>query len=159
MPGAHCFLRGAPVSVYDRDVRYSLEVLASDVDCGLAQEIWEAALAACEVPAKPVWFHGDVADGNLLVRDGRLSAVIDFGCSGVGDAACDMYIAWTMFRDAERRRFKAVLGIDASSWARGRGWVLWKALIRLALRDEEAPDWLAVLDQVFGEYRTPKVTS
>ena len=43
----------------------------------------------------PVWFHGDVAVGNLLVRDGRLAAVIDFGTSGVGDPACDTVIAWT----------------------------------------------------------------
>ena len=49
-----------------------------------------------------MWFHGDVATGNLLVRDGRLAAVIDFGSSGVGDPACDIVIAWTFFTGAGR---------------------------------------------------------
>ena len=50
-----------------------------------------------DVDRAPVWFHGDIADGNLLVRDGVLSAVIDFGTSGVGDPACDLVVAWTFF--------------------------------------------------------------
>ncbi|MFC7586625.1 phosphotransferase [Nonomuraea antimicrobica] len=58
--------------------------------------MWEAAVAA-EWRGRPVWFHGDLAHGNLLVADGRLTAVIDFGTSGVGDPACDLVISWTMF--------------------------------------------------------------
>ena len=79
----------------------------------------------------PVWFHGDVAAGNLLVRDGRLAAVLDFGTSGVGDPACDMVIAWTFLSGASRDRFRAERGVDAATWSRGRGWALWKALITL----------------------------
>ncbi len=79
----------------------------------------------------PVWFHGDVAAGNLLVRDGRLAAVIDFGSSGVGDPACDTVIAWTCFSGASRARFRAELDADPATWSRGRGWALWKALITL----------------------------
>ena len=60
----------------------------------------------------PVWFHGDVAVGNLLVRDGRLAAVLDFGSSGVGDPACDMVIAWTFLSGPSRDRFRAELGVD-----------------------------------------------
>ena len=81
---------------------------------------------------EPVWFHGDIAVGNLLVRDGRLAAVLDFGTSGVGDPACDMAIAWTYFRGAARERFRADRGVDAATWSRGRGWCLWKTLITLA---------------------------
>ena len=80
---------------------------------------------------RPVWVHGDVATGNLLVRDGRLAAVIDFGTSGVGDPACDMVIAWTFLSGASRDRVPRRLGVDAGTWPRGRGWALWKALISL----------------------------
>ena len=55
----------------------------------------------------PVWFHGDVATGNLLLRDGRLAAVIDFGTSGVGDPACDVVIAWTLLSGESRDAFRA----------------------------------------------------
>ena len=81
----------------------------------------------------PVWFHGDVAPGNLLVRDGRLSAAIDFGTAGTGDPACDTVIAWTTFTDpATREAFGDHLDLDADTWARGRGWGLWKAVITIA---------------------------
>ena len=66
----------------------------------------------------PVWFHGDVAAGNLLVRDGRLGAVIDFGSSGVGDPACDMVIAWTFLAGESRDAFRA--DAAASTPAPGR---------------------------------------
>ena len=68
----------------------------------------------------------------LLVKDGRLSAVIDFGSSAVGDPACDLAIAWTMFEGESRTVFRATLQPDAGAWARGKGWALWKALILLA---------------------------
>jgi len=57
--------------------------------------------------------------------------VIDFGTSGIGDPACDVVIAWTFLSDQSRDRFRAALGVDADTWARGRGWGLWKALIVL----------------------------
>jgi aminoglycoside phosphotransferase (APT) family kinase protein len=76
-----------------------------------------------------VWVHGDVTASNLLVRDGRLAAVIDFGCCAVGDPACDLVMAWTFFDDEERRHFRGELGLDDATWARGRGWALWKALL------------------------------
>ena len=79
----------------------------------------------------PVWFHGDVAVGNLLTRDGHLAAVLDFGSSGVGDPACDVVIAWTLLSGSSRERFRADLDVDAATWSRGRGWALWKALITL----------------------------
>jgi aminoglycoside phosphotransferase (APT) family kinase protein len=76
--------------------------------------------------------HGDVSGGNLLVRDGRLAAVIDFGCSGVGNPACDVTIAWTLLSGEGREEFRTALSVDSATWARGRGWALWKALITLA---------------------------
>ncbi|MFK9733996.1 phosphotransferase, partial [Escherichia coli] len=67
-----------------------------------------------------VWFHGDVAAGNLLVRDGRLVGVIDFGCAGVGDPACDLAVAWTLLGGQSREVFRAGLRPDDATWARGR---------------------------------------
>jgi aminoglycoside phosphotransferase (APT) family kinase protein len=76
-----------------------------------------------------VWVHGDITNSNLLVQNGRLSAVLDFGCSAVGDPACDLAIAWTFFAGESRRAFRDALALDDDTWARGRGWALWKALI------------------------------
>jgi aminoglycoside phosphotransferase (APT) family kinase protein len=76
-----------------------------------------------------MWVHGDVSAGNLLLLGGRLNAVIDFGMLGVGDPACDLSIAWTVFSGESRETFRAMLPFDPGTWARGRGWALWKALI------------------------------
>jgi aminoglycoside phosphotransferase (APT) family kinase protein len=75
-----------------------------------------------------VWFPGDFAPGNILVRDGQLSAVIDWGTSGVGDPACDLTIAWTYFGAGDRHAFASAVEADADTRARARGWALWKAL-------------------------------
>ena len=79
----------------------------------------------------PVWVHGDVTASNLLVLDGRLAAVIDFGCAAVGDPACDLAIAWTFLFGESRDAFRERLPLDEGTWARARGWALWKALITL----------------------------
>jgi aminoglycoside phosphotransferase (APT) family kinase protein len=99
--------------------------------------------------------HGDVADGNLLTEQGRLSAVIDFGCCAVGDPACDTVIAWTYFSGGSHEVFKERLPVDRAAWVRGRGWALWKAMIVLvgALRDdpEDAIATRRVLAEVLGD--------
>jgi aminoglycoside phosphotransferase (APT) family kinase protein len=130
-PGQHNFFRGGPLAVYDAETRQALATLDGRIDTDAALAAWEAALASSWHGA-PVWFHGDVAAGNLLVERGCLSAVIDFGTSGVGDPSCDLAIAWTLFEGESREAFRGVLGTDDASWARGRGWGLWKALITLA---------------------------
>ena len=66
--------------------------------------------------------HGDIAIGNLLVNNGELSAVIDFGQLGVGDPACDLVIAWTLFRDQSREVFKQAMSLDEQTWERAMGW-------------------------------------
>ncbi len=130
-PGPHSFFRGGPLETYDAETRRTIAALADEIDAGAATALWEAALAATW-HGPPVWFHGDVAAGNLLVRGGRLSAVIDFGCCGVGDPACDLTIAWTLLAGEGREVFRAALPADGATWARGRGWALWKALLTFA---------------------------
>ena len=130
-PGEHNFFRGGPLATYEAEAMEALDVLGDEVPRDAALRVWADAMAT-SWERDPVWFHGDVAVGNLLVRDGRLAAVLDFGSSGVGDPACDMVIAWTFLSGASRDRFRAELGVDRGTWSRGRGWALWKALITLA---------------------------
>ena len=135
--GRHSFFRGGPLANYDAETRASITALADRIDTVTATEVWEAALTT-EWQQAPVWVHGDVVGSNLLVVDGRLSAVIDFGCSAVGDPACDLAIAWTFSFGDSRDAFRDRLGLDSGTWARGRGWALWKALITLAGDDADA---------------------
>jgi aminoglycoside phosphotransferase (APT) family kinase protein len=154
-PGRHNFFRGGPLEVYDAETRNAIGALHERIAAEMATAVWETALAATWRGA-PVWFHGDVAAGNLLVRDGRLGAVIDFGSSGVGDPACDVTIAWTLLSGESREAFRAALPVDAATWARGRGWALWKALITLAGSIDTDPVAAAtarrVVDEVLAEH-------
>lgn len=129
--GQHNFQRGGSLRVYDQETRRSIETLADEIDVPLVAEIWERALASLW-SEKPVWVHGDIAEGNLLTREGRLSAVIDFGSSGAGDPACDLVIAWTLLDQPARKAFRTRLALDPQIWERARGWCLWKALITIA---------------------------
>jgi aminoglycoside phosphotransferase (APT) family kinase protein len=145
------FHRGGPPAYYDSETRTALVALDGQVDVAAASAVWEAALAS-RFDGPPVWFHGDIASGNLLVRDGKLSAVIDFGTSGVGDPACDLVIAWTMFSGAGREAFRRTVAADAGTWARARGWALWKALIVLADGRDEQVNRL-VIDEVLADHQ------
>ena len=127
-PGPHSFHRGGPVAFYEGETLAAVEALGGAIPREAVLSVWAEAVGAA-FDGKPVWFHGDVAEGNLLLRDGRLAAVIDFGTCGVGDPACDLVIAWTLLRGRARSAFREALGCDAETWARGRGWALWKALI------------------------------
>ncbi len=138
--GAHSFFRGANPAHYDDETREAVSRLGSAIDGDRALALWSQGLAA-EWTGGPVWFHGDVSSGNLLVVDGALSAVVDFGTSGVGDPACDLYIAWTYLDGPSRRAFRTAMRVDDGMWARGRAWTLWKALITLASADYPARSW------------------
>jgi len=129
--GPHSFWRGAHPRVYDDDVQRSLTRLAGSIDTDAARRVWDAAMDT-EIAEPAVWFHGDIAHGNLLLRERRLAAVIDFGTSGVGDPACDLAIARTMFDDSARSAFRDGLAWDDEVWARGRAWALWKAMLLLS---------------------------
>ena len=129
-PGEHNFHRGGPLATYEDEALAAFDALRGEIPSDAVRRAWDDAMAT-RWDREPVWFHGDVATGNLLVRDGRLAAVLDFGSSGVGDPACDTVIAWTFLSGPGRDRFRADLGVDAGTWSRGRGWCLWKAAITL----------------------------
>ena len=127
-PGSHNFYRGGSLAAYDTETRQAIVALRGKIDVRAVTHVWEAALAT-QWRRSPVWIHGDVSLGNLLLKQGRLSSVIDFGQLGIGDPACDLSLAWTLFSRSSRALFRAALALDAGTWARGRGWTLWKALI------------------------------
>ncbi|NWK69237.1 aminoglycoside phosphotransferase family protein [Bacillus paramycoides] len=126
--GAHNFYRGGLISVYDEEARVAIENNKDVFDETLLKHLWDLALRSTW-ERTPVWIHGDIAPGNLLIKDGKLCAVIDFGILGVGDPACDAAMAWTFFDKNSRNVFKEVLCMDEETWNRARGWALWKALI------------------------------
>ena len=94
--GPHSFGRGGPLRFYDAETRSVIAALGRSIDWPGALRTWEEALDR-NWQGRPVWVHGDLTASNLLVRDGRLSAVSDFGCCAVGDPACDTVVAWTYF--------------------------------------------------------------
>ena len=146
-PGQHSAFRGGPVSQWDEQVTRRFDLL-DGARRDRARGVWRDALAA-EFAGPPVWVHGDVAIRNLLVDDAhRLCAVIDFGCSAVGDPVCDTVIHWTQFRGPARHVFRDVLDLDDATWARGAGWTLWKGLIMLT---NVTPGEKEFAERVLGE--------
>ena len=156
-PGLHNWWRAAHTSVYDSDTEELIEKLKDFVDVDKARSLWQRAINS-KWDREPVWVHGDVASGNLLVKDNRLVAVIDFGCMGIGDPACDLTIAWTFFRGESRRIFKAHLHLDEETWARARGWAMWKALFEISQLEDKCGVNLAkqlqIIDAVLEEHRS-----
>ena len=162
-PGAHSFNRGGPVSAWDEQTRAAIAELGDEIDGDGTTAVWEAALAAAW-HGPDVWVHGDITGSNLLLAGGRLCAVLDFGCSAVGDPACDLTAAWTMFEGAARERLRSTVGVDDACWARARGWALWKAVVNIVGRPPDDPgrtgvragwrwDAAGVVDQVVRDVR------
>ncbi|MEJ7831465.1 MAG: aminoglycoside phosphotransferase family protein [Nocardioides sp.] len=126
-PGLHNWFRGGPLQTYDGLTRGALAELDGHLDVRSAAELWDAVLTT-PWDGTVYWFHGDLAPGNLLMREGRLASVIDFGTCGIGDPACDLAAAWTLLTRDARQVFRDRLAVDDATWERSRGWALWKTL-------------------------------
>ncbi len=120
-----------PLAVRDAYTRDAIARSAGLVDAAAVTAAWAAALAAPAWDREPVWIHGDLLPGNVLARDGRICAVIDWGTAGVGDPAVELIVAWSLFSGASRAEFRSALGVDDATWARGRGWALSTAMLAL----------------------------
>jgi aminoglycoside phosphotransferase (APT) family kinase protein len=131
-PGAHNAFRGASLARRDRLTRAAIAALAGRIEADQVTAAWEAALRAADWDRPSVWIHGDLDARNLLVQDGRLSGVVDFGCVGVGDPATDVMVAWKVFSGESRERFRAALSVDEMTWERSKGWALSQAVMALA---------------------------
>ncbi|MFB9345867.1 aminoglycoside phosphotransferase family protein [Streptomyces heliomycini] len=143
LPGAPRAHRGGPVASLDAETRAAIEELRGipqeGVDCEAATAVWEEALRAPGWDGPPVWLHADLMPGNLLVDGGRLTSVIDFGCLGTGDPACDLFPAWNLLPAGARDVFREALDVDDATWVRGRGRTLSQALIALPYYRETNP--------------------
>jgi aminoglycoside phosphotransferase (APT) family kinase protein len=134
--GAHNFFRGGPLATWDEQTRQLIRQAAGDIDADAAASVWDTALASgCAQP--PVWVHGDLSASNMLVADGALHAVIDFGGVAVGDPAYDLVMQWEFFTGDSAAAFRRGLSLDEATWARARGWALWKALVSISKEKNE----------------------
>ena len=147
--------RGGPLAERDDAVRSAISQLGNRVDGPAALRAWDESLRAPAWAGPDRWIHGDLLPGNLLVRQGRLSAVIDFGSLAVGDPACDLQPAWHLFTGSSRHTFLAELSADPAARLRGRGWVLSQAVIALPYYWDTNPgivrQSLRALDEVLLE--------
>ncbi|MGH3674023.1 MAG: aminoglycoside phosphotransferase family protein [Pseudonocardiaceae bacterium] len=153
-PGEHNFFRGVPLAERDAHVHAAIESLVGIVDTRAASQAWATALQAPAWTAAPVWIHGDLHAANLLVHQGQLSAVIDFGGLGVGDPACDMMVAWTLFSAQTREVFRSAARGDDATWARGKGWALSFGLIALPYYIDTDPRLARIAQHTIDEVLT-----
>jgi aminoglycoside phosphotransferase (APT) family kinase protein len=155
--GMHNFGRGVPLAMRDERTRAAIVSLNDTLDTVTVTAAWDASLGAPTWDGPAVWIHGDLLPNNLLVDQGRLSAVIDFAGLGVGDPACDMLAAWSLFSGRTREQFRAALSVDDATWIRGRGWALSVALIALPYYRNTNPEFTALathmIDEVLADHR------
>jgi aminoglycoside phosphotransferase (APT) family kinase protein len=144
--GAATGTRGLPIATPDKHatVQRGIDALADEFGPEVLRSVWQRAVAAPEWAGAPVWFHGDVMPGNVLVEAGRVSAVIDFEQTGAGDPACDMAVGWNLLDRGSRAVLRTALDIDDATWDRGRGWALWSALAAIPYYRDTNPKFVAV---------------
>jgi len=154
-PGPHNAWRGVGLRARNKVTQAAIDELGEHIDARAARACWDAALEAEPWGGEPCWLHGDLMPSNLLVSEGRLAAVLDFGCMGAGDPACDLIPGWNLFSGVGRARFQDAAEVDAATWARGRGWALSVALVQLPYYAQSnriiAGNAQRTIDAVLGE--------
>ncbi|MEZ0493344.1 aminoglycoside phosphotransferase family protein [Kineococcus sp. TBRC 1896] len=129
--------RGAPLARSDEHVQRCAALTrqlgdttgpTAGLDVDAALDLWRRAVEAPAWTGPPVWFHGDLTPGNVLLRDGDLAAVIDLGCASGGDPACDGLPAWTLFTGDAREEFRRLTHLDDATDLRTRGWAVFVGL-------------------------------
>ena len=143
--------RGEFLHERDAATRSAVAALDTVLDGEAVARVWSHALRAKPWEGEPVWIHGDLSPGNLLVENGRLRAVIDFGGVGVGDPACDLIVAWNLLPASARGAFHEATRVDDATWLRGAGWALSIALIQLPYYGLTNPSLAANARRVISE--------
>ncbi len=151
--GAPVSRHGEPLQSQNPATRAAVQALTGTVESDWCTAVWEESLAAPPWERQAVWIHGDLLPANILVRDGRVSAVIDFGLAGIGDPAADMIPAWTLFGPLERDAFRSALGVDDATWLRGRGWALSIALQIIPYYSKTNPTFVDMAKRVLDQIR------
>lgn len=132
-----------PLRELDAITRDALATSAGVIDTTAATRAWDAALGIPAWTGAPVWIHTDLLRPNLLVADGRLAAVLDWGGAGVGDPAADVIAAWSVFGAAGRGAFREALEVDDETWSRGRGFALHQAALIIPYYRDTNPDFVS----------------
>lgn len=144
-------LRGGPLAERVPDFEARIERMGAALDAHAVRAAWCAALDAPAWEGPPCWLHGDLHPANLVVRAGRIAAVIDFGDITAGDPATDLAVAWTLLDAGTRPLLRTAYGgVDAATWRRARGWALHFALAYLA-HSAEDPVMHAVGERALAE--------
>jgi len=140
-----------PLAELDEGTRAAIVEAGDLLDAAAVLAAWDRALVAPVFTGDPVWIHTDLLRPNLLVHDGRLAAVIDFGAVGVGDPAADVIAAWTVFGAAGRARYREALDVDDATWERSRGYALTQAALIVPYYRETNPAFTASAQRTIGE--------
>lgn len=143
-----------PLAELDAATRRAIEAAEGMIDTEAVGVAWNRSLEAPAWDGKPVWIHGDLLKSNLLVRDGRLYAVIDFGGVGVGDPAADVVPAWSVFNQSGRETFRKALDVDEHTWNRARGYALHQALLIIPYYPQTNPEFVSMAKHTIGQILT-----
>jgi aminoglycoside phosphotransferase (APT) family kinase protein len=118
--------RAGPLRAIDADIRRYLADCRSipdlPLDLAAGVRFWDAAMTLPDPSGRPRWIHTDLVAENLLLADGRLAAVLDFGGLALGHPSVDLIAGWELFGAADREVFRSAMAVDALDWARGRAW-------------------------------------
>ena len=140
-----------PLRELDAVTRDAIRSARGLIDGEAALDAWDRALEAPAWAGTPVWIHTDLLRPNVLVRDGRIGAVIDFGGAGIGDPAADVIAAWSVFGSTGRSTFRDALEVDDGTWNRARGFALHQAAVIIPYYSETNPDFAASAQRTVGE--------
>lgn len=140
-----------PLRELDEVTRSAIVAARSVIDVDAVTAAWDRSLAADPWDGKPVWIHADLLRSNLLLQEGRLYGVIDFGSVGIGDPAMDVVPAWSVFNPVGRAVFRQALQVDDETWARARGYALHQALLIIPYYPETNPEFVTMAKRTIGE--------
>lgn len=149
--GEHNFYRGCDLGIYQSQAIDNILTLKDIIDDKRAISIMQTATKS-KWSKNPIWIHGDLAIGNILIKDNKINAIIDFGGMAIGDPACDLVLYWNFFEGKSQEIFKSELNLDQNTWNRARGWALWKACFEItSLQDNKSEQylgWLKILKNI-----------
>jgi aminoglycoside phosphotransferase (APT) family kinase protein len=140
-----------PLRELDAVTREAIDAARGVIDGDAATAAWERALEAPAWEGTPVWIHADLLRPNVLVCDGQLRAVIDFGGTGVGDPAADVIAAWSVFGRTGRRAFRDALDVDDGTWNRARGFALHQAALIIPYYGRTNPEFVSLARRTVEE--------
>lgn len=127
--GQHNAWRGSPLSALDRRTRAAIDAVSDTYDRRAMLAVWSVALSAPEWCGGPLWVHGDIHAANMIVRDGQIVGIIDFGLMALGDPACDLAVGWSFIPTEFREPFFDATQVDQTTRQRGKGWGLYIGVI------------------------------